>query len=287
MPARIGRWDVLSCWVLRVRFQVLICASAALAAAPALSAQTHHKFQKKPDPVVQEPATPPAPLTPAQMPATPPNVAYNGGQLTISAPNSTLGDILREVRKQTGATVDIPGNATERVMGTFGPGPARDVLASLLNGSHFNYVILGSATNPASLDRVMLLSKPAADAAAQPVNTAQAQNPGAPAGGAQPEAMEFGNEESAEQQQDSVDIFGGANNDDQANQAQADDQQGQANPFAAPNNGVKTPEQLLQELQQRQQQGLPAGPGVPNPGGRFNGTVPPAGAPQNPNPQQE
>ena len=221
------------------------------------------------------------------MPATAPKVAYNGGQLTITAPNSTLGDILREVHKQTGASVDVPGNATERVMGTFGPGPVRDVLASLLNGSHFNYVILGSAANPDTLDRVMLLSKPVSDVGNQPVNTAQVQNPQAPAGGAQPEAMEFGNDESAEQQQDQGDIFGNANNDDQANQVQADEQQqGQPNPFGTPNNGVKTPEQLLQELQQRQQQGLPGAPVMPNPGGRFNGGTLPPGAPQNPSPQQ-
>ena len=48
-----------------------------------------------------------------------------------------------------------------------------------------------------------------------------------------------------------------ADADDQGNQAQADDQQQQpqqANPFGQPGAGVKTPEQLLQELQQRQQQ---------------------------------
>ena len=269
-----------------MQFRLLICALIWLTLTPFMSAQTHRQFQKKPAAaVVAQPAAPAPPLTPAQMPATPPNVAYNGGQLTITAPNSTLGDILREVHKQTGATIDVPGNATERVMGTFGPGPARDVLASLLNGSHFNYVLLGSEANPNSLDRVMLLSKPAGDAGNQPVNTAQAQNPQAPAGGAQPETMEFGNDEAAEQQQDSVDLFGTANNDEQANQAQADDQQ-QGQPFGTPNNGVKTPEQLLQELQQRQQQGLPTAPGIPNPGGRFNGAGLPPGSPQNPNPQQ-
>ena len=40
-----------------------------------------------------------------------------------------------------------------------GPGPARDVLAALLNGSHFNYVMLGSAAHPDSVDRLILTSK--------------------------------------------------------------------------------------------------------------------------------
>lgn len=252
---------------------------------PCAVGQVHHKVKKQ-EPVVAAPVAPPAPLTPAQMPATAPNVAFSGGQLTITAPNSTLGDILREVRKQTGASVDIPGNATERVMGTFGPGPARDVLASLLNGSHFNYVLLGSATNPSALDRVMLLSKPANDQATQPTNSARAENPGAqPAPAQTAEATESGNDESAEGQPDSGDIFGNA--DDQSNQQQADDQQqGQPNPFGQAGNGVKTPQQLLQELQQQQQQGQQTPNGFPNPGGpRFGGAGIP-GMPPQPNPQQ-
>jgi hypothetical protein len=111
----------------------------------------------RPGPIVQ-PVPTHAPLSLAQMPASPPRVAFSDGQLTITAENSTLGDILRGVRSQTGASVDVPGNATERVVGQFGPGPARDVLAALLNGSHFNYVLLGSPTDPGALDRVILIS---------------------------------------------------------------------------------------------------------------------------------
>jgi hypothetical protein len=273
--ARMTARDVptFGAW-LQLRF-LIFASFVSLALSSGLAAQTHHKAKKEAE--TPAPVAPPVPLTPAQMPAAPPTVAFSAGQLTITAPNSTLGDILREVRKQTGASVDVPGNATERVMGTFGPGPARDVLASLLNGSHFNYVLLGSVSNPAALDRVMLISKPAADPANQPTNTAQVQNPGAPAAGGQAgEAMEFGNEESADQQPESGDIFGNATADEQPNQTQADDQQqnGQANPFGN-GNGVKTPDQLLQELQQRQQQGAANPGGLPTPGGPRFGT--PAG----------
>ena len=75
------------------------------------------------------------------------------------AENSTLADILRAVRTQTGAAIEVPPNATERVVAHLGPGPARDVLAALLNGSHFNYVMLGSAAHPDSVDRLILTSK--------------------------------------------------------------------------------------------------------------------------------
>jgi hypothetical protein len=107
---------------------------------------------------VASPIPVPVPLTLDKMPASSPQVIFADGQLTILALNSTMADILREVRNQTGASVDVPGDATNRVVGSFGPGPARDVLAALLNGSHFNYVLLGSSTDPKSLDRVMLFS---------------------------------------------------------------------------------------------------------------------------------
>jgi hypothetical protein len=89
----------------------------------------------------------------------PPEVSYRDGQLTIVAQNSTLADILRAVRAETHASVDVPPSATERVVSHFGPGPAREVLAELLNGSQFNYVLLGSAADPAKLDRVILTPK--------------------------------------------------------------------------------------------------------------------------------
>lgn len=280
----------------RLQLRFFISASlVCLAVSPCLAGQMHHRVKKTE--TIPAPVTTPIPLTPAQMPATPATVVFKAGQLTVTAPNSTLGDILHEVRRQTGASIDIPGNATERVMGVFGPGPVRDVLAVILNGSHFNYVLLGSATDPTALERVVLFSKPP-DVPANQQTSAQVQappQPAAPPGGAQAEgAFSFG-DDSADNQQDSTDIFGNA--DDQSNQAQADDQQqGQVTPFGEPNNGVKTPQQLLQELQQQQQQQQQQGqegqqPGQnPNnffPGGpRFRPGAAP-GMPPQPQPQSD
>ena len=56
----------------------------------------------------------------------PPQVTYENNQLTIVASNSTLADVLRAVRKTTGADIDVPA-APERVVTHLGPGPARDV----------------------------------------------------------------------------------------------------------------------------------------------------------------
>jgi hypothetical protein len=99
------------------------------------------------------------PLTPEQRPAAAPLVIYLNGKLSISAKNSTLADILRAIAAKTGAAIDVPENANERVVSQLGPGPARDVMASLLNGSHFNYVMVGTENDPNSVARVVLTAK--------------------------------------------------------------------------------------------------------------------------------
>jgi hypothetical protein len=115
------------------------------------------------------------PPTLEQMPSVPPKVNFTNGQLTIVAENSTLGDVLRAVGTQTGAAVEMSTDATERVVAHLGPGAARDVVTKLMNGSHFNYVILGSAARPGQIDRVILtpmLGAPLAepDATAIPID---------------------------------------------------------------------------------------------------------------------
>src|SRR5277367_5887295 len=93
------------------------------------------------------------------IPAVAPQVSFQDGLLTIVAPNSTLGDILRGVRKHTSADIDIPATANERVVTRLGPAPPREVMAELLNGSRFNYILLGSPDNANVLVRVVLVAK--------------------------------------------------------------------------------------------------------------------------------
>lgn len=118
---------------------------------------------------VQPPLPPPAeappllapPLpAPAQTPPRAPIVAYQNDQLTILADNATLSSILQMVGERTGARLALPVGADERVFGRWGPGPAREVLSALLNGSRFNYVMLGSAADPNGLAQIVLSAKP-------------------------------------------------------------------------------------------------------------------------------
>jgi hypothetical protein len=239
----------------QLRF-MLVATMACLLSGPCRADQPKAKLHRAPAPVAAAPQPVVAPLRPEQMPATPPQVVFHNGQLSITAQNSTLGDILRAVRNQTGAAVEVPANATERVAGNFGPGPARDVMSSLLNGSHFNYVLLGSATNPDALDRVILIVKSSSAEPAAP-ETASASPPAPP----KPEMTT--EDQASDQAQEGSDIFA------EDPGTQAEDQT--PTPFGQPVN-ARTPEQMLQDLQnqqqaqqqiqQRQQQlGLP--PGAP------------------------
>lgn len=121
-------------------------------------------------------------LPPDQRPAIAPVVTYANGKLTIVAKNSTLSDILSAVGEKTGAAIDVPEDATERVVSALGPGPAREVVAALLNGSHFNYVMVGTETNPNSVARVILTAKmETKDAPGSPNTVARAGFPMRPA----------------------------------------------------------------------------------------------------------
>jgi hypothetical protein len=246
------------------------------------------KAAEAPAPEVVAPTPPPPPPTPEQMPPRPPTVSYQNGQLSIVAPNSTLSDILQAVKSKTGASIEIPPGANERVVSRFGPGPARDVLAALLNGSHFNYVMIGSDANPTSVAQIILT--PRAGGETPPVNQANGAmpNPGMPQypgqvaqpqpyppgqpGYPQPPVVSQGEDAPAadSEQDDSAAQQDNANGTDEGAPEQVN-QDADGQDSGQDNNGqpqVKTPEQLLQELQrqqqiQQQQQGQPGAPAPP------------------------
>jgi hypothetical protein len=91
-----------------------------------------------------QPLPPPPPVT----------VTYTEGMLRIRAQKATLAQVLYEVQLKTQAEIAIPSGAEqEEVVADLGPAPARDVLAALLNGSHYNFIFVG---NELTLERVIL-----------------------------------------------------------------------------------------------------------------------------------
>ena len=118
-----------------------------------------------------------APLQPTAS-VTPLAIVYENGLLTITANNSTLGDVLRGISIQTGAEIDIPLQAEERVVVRIGPGSARDVVASLLAGSQFNYVLVGSESDSTGLTQVLLFLRPPPEHPVQALVAARAGQQG-------------------------------------------------------------------------------------------------------------
>jgi len=133
-------------------------------------------------------------------------VSFRDGLLAIRANKATLSEVLYAVQQRTGAEVSIAAGAEqERVVVDLGPAPASDVLAQLLNGSRFNFLILSAANDPRRLDKVILsprtegvvLPPPVAPSPAPvtteaddeepvqpaPPQTAPGQRPPVPAGG--------------------------------------------------------------------------------------------------------
>jgi hypothetical protein len=91
----------------------------------------------------------------AQAMATRPQVTYQNGLLGIRAESSTMGDVLRAVQRATGASIDFPGFASERVNVNLGPGALRDIVTSLLDGSRYDYILLASRQSNA-IERILL-----------------------------------------------------------------------------------------------------------------------------------
>ncbi len=98
------------------------------------------------------PAAQPTQLAPAQPIAAPiepapqayrARIEFTGGQLTISAENSSLDQILSDLAQLTKMKI-TGGVADERVYGTYGPDSPQAVLTALLDGTGTNLLLLES-----------------------------------------------------------------------------------------------------------------------------------------------
>ncbi len=87
------------------------------------------------------------------------SVSYAGGRLRIEAVDKTLTEILIQVSAAIKVKIDLPPDAVnDRLpMVKLGPGPPREVLASLLRDSHLSYLIQGSDADPEQIRSVLLM----------------------------------------------------------------------------------------------------------------------------------
>jgi hypothetical protein len=159
-----------------------------------------------------------------QQPAAEAQIVFTGDTLSIRADNSSLAAILHQVAGKSGMQIEgLSGD--ERVFGSFGPGAPRDVLADLLNGTAYNLVLLGDLGDGAPRELILTPATRAGAAAPPPspmtTTIDQAANePDAEIPQPQPEVPPAGN-------------------------------------TPPPTPGVKTPQQLFEQLQRMRSQQQP------------------------------
>ncbi len=231
-------------------------APAAPAAQKSVQAAKSHKKKAKPAPApvalpVPAQTMPPVPATLMNSAPVKPNVTLEGGMLTIDAPNSTLSDVLKEVKKVTGAAIE-GASPTERVAVKLGPGVPEQVIAALLRGTPYDYVILGALGRRDVVTRVVLTQQAAQTASntQPPLNGGARQPPGFPP--PQPSYQPQGVDDNSMPERTVP---------DEVSAQPAPEPEPEPQPQAAPAqaqqpdpNQPKTPEQLFRELQQLEQQ---------------------------------
>jgi hypothetical protein len=194
-----------------------------------------------------QPATQPGSAGPPVAPV----VTFRDGLLTVQAVNSNLSSVVTAIRNKTGIEFEGAENVSERVAISMGPAPEGDVLAAIFSGSKYDFLAIGRPDSPTIVQKVILTVKnlPGAVGDAQP----------------QPRPANQGDEEEAPDEQ----VNGGDPQDTPVQPVPVPQNQApQAE--TPPNQQPKSPEQLLQELQQmRRDKGSPEDPtNNPNPAPR-------------------
>jgi hypothetical protein len=87
-------------------------------------------------------------------------VEFRDGKLSIWADKATLASVLYEIQRRTGAEVSIPPSASqEKIVADIPPSPAREAIAALLDGSNFDFILIGSDKDPQALHSIILTAR--------------------------------------------------------------------------------------------------------------------------------
>src|SRR5215470_14830221 len=101
-------------------------------------------------------------------------IAFQDGLMSITTSDkASLAEVLNKIHIQTGADIAIPAGAEQDMVAvSLGPAAPRDVVAKLLDGSPYNYIILGADNDINKLEKVVLSPKgsPAMSADSQPIS---------------------------------------------------------------------------------------------------------------------
>jgi len=87
-------------------------------------------------------------------------VDFREGKLSIWADKATLASVLYEIQRRTGAEVSIPPSASqEKIVADIPPSPAREAIAALLDGSNFDFILIGSDKDSQALHSIILTAR--------------------------------------------------------------------------------------------------------------------------------
>ncbi|MGO8719783.1 MAG: hypothetical protein ACLQMO_11260 [Acidobacteriaceae bacterium] len=141
-----------------------------------------HRRHAKPEAAIVVPAPAPLPpVHPADQPAIPATVEFHQGILSVHAQNSSLVAILDQISRQTGLVIEGLSH-DQRMYGQYGPGNISTTLSALLDGSGYNYVIVGGAAGHSPTQLVLstatagVTNAPALVSNEQPTPTAGEQS---------------------------------------------------------------------------------------------------------------
>lgn len=183
----------------------------------------------------------PQPATPARRAS----VSYTGGQLAIVASNSSLNQILRDVSRS--ANIKITGGvAEERVFGKYGPGTPLEVLSELLDGTSSNMMLIQGSSDRAS--ELVLSTRTGGPTPPSP-NSAAFDNRNDDQA-SPPQSMPL----PGSQSEPSRDVPAGAPAPASADGSKSPSDGTNTNSTDPSSNGVKTPQQIFDELMKLRQQ---------------------------------
>jgi hypothetical protein len=229
------------------RMRLYFAAVATLAISASLVAQTPRPTQTTP-PASTLPAAPPTtpaaiptvPLRPSQIPPNRAQVTYTNGMLSVSADNSSLNQILRLIAADTGMKI-TGGVADDRVFGNYGPADPARVLTELLEGTGSNMVLVQH--DDASLAELILTTR---------TGGPTPPNPNAASYNDRPEPPRPAFDRSQQNSPDSPATAPTAPAVDPAATSTTTPSSTTTQPDSP--NGVKTPQQIYEQLQRLRQQ---------------------------------
>ena len=115
--------------------------------------------------------TPNLPPSLGDKPAGPARITLNTGSLAVDANNSSLSQILKDLGA-TGMSVDGFEKDT-RVFGVYGPGQPSEVIAELLDGAGYNFMMVGETDAGTPREVILTARSDAPISAPQPVSPQQ------------------------------------------------------------------------------------------------------------------